>query len=130
MFPDGVSPEDQATYYDEIEQAGAKAVKAMRHLVGMLRKDTTDPLTSLREAVLKAVGEDRRVCLDLPENLDRVARTPQLATTVHRVILESLNNARHHASQATYISVALRIEQDAVRHVLVLEVVNDGVTGP
>ncbi|WP_051941294.1 sensor histidine kinase [Phaeacidiphilus oryzae] len=125
MAPDGI-PEDQATYYDEIEEAGANAVQAMRHLVGMLREDAADNPANLREAVLLAVGDDERVRLLLPPDADRLARSPELATTVHRVILESLTNARRHAPQASYVDVAVRVEQDVAGSVLLLEIVNDG----
>jgi signal transduction histidine kinase len=127
MGPSGL-PEDQEAYYDEIEQAGGSAVKAMRHLVGMLREDASDHPANLRDAVLMAVRDDDRVRLEMPQHLDRLAHPPELATTVHRVVLESLTNARRHAPQATYVGVALRIEQQAARAVLVLDVVNDGVT--
>jgi signal transduction histidine kinase len=126
MTPSGL-PEDQAVFYDEIEQAGGGAVKAMRHLVGMLREDFSDHPANLRDAVLMAVRDDDCVRLEMPQDLHRLAHPPELATTVHRVVLESLTNARRHAPQATYVGVALRIEHQAAGAVLVLDVVNDGV---
>jgi signal transduction histidine kinase len=123
-------PPDEASFYDEIEQAGGSAVKAMRQLVGMLREDALDRPTTLRDAVLMAVGDDDRVQLELPSDGGRFLLAPELATTVHRVILESLTNARRHAPGATFMGVTSRVQRKARSGVLVLDIVNDGVTGP
>jgi len=52
-----------------------------------------------------------------------LAVTPEAATTVHRVIMESVTNAHRHAPQARELAVDVRIDGDW----LVVEVVNDGV---
>jgi signal transduction histidine kinase len=124
-----VPPRDEAGFYDEIEQAGASAVKAMRQLVGMLREDALDRPTSLRDAVLMAVGEDDRVRLELPSGAERLLLAPEMATTVHRVVLESLTNARRHAPRASFVGVTSRVQDKARNSVLVLHIINDGVSG-
>ncbi|MCF3960255.1 sensor histidine kinase [Streptomyces fuscigenes] len=125
----GALPAQDEAFYDEIEQAGGSAVKAMRQLVGMLREDALDRPTSLREAVRRAVGDDDRVRLELPSDADRLFLVPELATIVHRVVLESLTNARRHAPRAGFVGVALRIQQKTRSGVLLVDIVNDGVTG-
>jgi signal transduction histidine kinase len=55
-----------------------------------------------------------------------LAVPPELATTVHRVLLEALTNVRRHAPKATAVRVTLHRADD----VLVVEIGNDGVRTP
>ena len=79
------------------------------------------PGANLGDAVRAAAGTSANP--DIAEELDQLVLPPQLATTVHRVVLEALTNVRRHAPGATEISVTARAEADD----LVLEVRNDGV---
>jgi len=117
-----VAPERDEVF-GEIEQAGAEALAAMRRLVGMLRTEgEVDAAPSgLLDAVEQAVPPEAR--LTVQDGLDVLAVTPEAATTVHRVIQESVTNAHRHAPQARQIEVAVRVDGDW----LVVEVVNDGV---
>ncbi|GAA3432881.1 sensor histidine kinase [Kutzneria kofuensis] len=117
-----VAPE-RAEVFGEIEQAGADALAAMRRLVGMLRTDGElgAAPSGLLDAVKQAVPPD--ATLTVQDGLDVLAVTPEAATTVHRVIMESVTNARRHAPQAREIDVDVRVDGDW----LVVEVVNDGV---
>jgi signal transduction histidine kinase len=117
-----VAPERDEVF-GEIERAGAEALAAMRRLVGMLRTDgelgvaPTGLLDAVEHAVPPGVG------LTVQDGLDVLAVTPEAATTVHRLIMESLTNARRHAPTAREIDVEVRVDEDW----LVVEIVNDGV---
>ncbi|MBK1787960.1 histidine kinase [Prauserella sp. ASG 168] len=119
--PDG---QDHAGVYREIEEAGGAALSAARRLVGMLRDTEHVPPpagASLGDTVRAAAGTTPP---DVAEELDQLVLPPQLATTVHRVVLEALTNVRRHAPDAADVSVTARADADD----LVLDVHNDGVT--
>ncbi len=116
-----IAPERDEVF-GEIEQAGAEALAAMRRLVGMLRTEgelDTAP-SGLLAAVEQAVPPEAK--LTVQDGLDVLSVTPEAATTVHRVIQESVTNAHRHAPAARQIEVAVRVDGDW----LVVEVVNDG----
>lgn len=117
-----VAPEREEVF-GEIEQAGAEALAAMRRLVGMLRTEGElgAAPSGLLNAVEQAVPPEAK--LTVQDGLDVLTVTPEAATTVHRVIQESVTNARRHAPQARQIDVDVRVDGDW----LVVEVVNDGV---
>jgi signal transduction histidine kinase len=117
-----VAPERDEVF-GEIEQAGAEALAAMRRLVGMLR--TEGELGAAPSGLLNAVEQavPPEANLTVHDGLDVLTVTPEAATTVHRVIQESVTNARRHAPQARQIDVHVRVDGDW----LVVEVANDGV---
>lgn len=124
--------QDPVEVYAEIVAAGAEALSATRRLVGMLR--TNEPLAILPgsrfgDAVRAAVGTrsaaDPVVDVDIADALDQMPVRPELAITVHRVVLEALTNVRRHATEATEVTVTARTESDDV----VLEIRNNGVHG-
>ena len=117
-----VAPEREEVF-GEIEQAGAEALAAMRRLVGMLRTEGElgAAPSGLLNAVEQAVPPEAK--LTVQDGLDVLTVTPEAATTVHRVIQESVTNARRHAPQAREIDVDVRVDGEW----LVVEVVNDGV---
>ncbi|QUQ62369.1 sensor histidine kinase [Kutzneria sp. CA-103260] len=117
-----IAPERDEVF-GEIEQAGAEALAAMRRLVGMLRTEGELDATpsGLLDAVERAVPPEAQ--LTVQDGLDVLSVTPEAATTVHRVIQESVTNAHRHAPQARQIEVAVRVDDEW----LVVEVVNDGV---
>jgi signal transduction histidine kinase len=117
-----VAPERDEVF-GEIEQAGAEALAAMRRLVGMLRTANDLGVTpnDLLDAVRQAVPPG--VALTVQDGLDVLAVTPEAATTVHRVVMESVTNAHRHAPQARELAVDVHIDGDR----LVVEIVNDGV---
>ena len=117
-----VAPERDEVF-GEIEQAGAEALAAMRRLVGMLRTagDLEATPNDLLDAVKRTVPPG--ATLTVQDGLDVLAVTPEAATTVHRVIMESVTNARRHAPQARELVVDVHVDGDW----LVVEVVNDGV---
>lgn len=113
----------------EIEAAGADALSAMRRLVGTLRTEGEDlfsPPDGLASAVDRAVPEDGSVTLDLPEGLAGLSAPPEVVTTVHRLLTESLTNVRRHAPRAAEVRVRL----DCADGQLLVEVLNDGSGKP
>lgn len=122
-----VEERDPVEVYTEIEEAGAEALSAMRRLVGMLRTEDEDPAAAagpggIADAVRQAAAGDERVELDLPGELAATTTSPELTTTVHRVVLEALTNVRRHAPAATEVRVGVRIDAGHV----VVEILNDG----
>jgi signal transduction histidine kinase len=109
----------------EIEEAAVAALGAMRELVGMLRS-TGEPLasasTALGDVVRTAVAD--RATVVVADDVDRLPLPPELAVTLHRVVLEALTNARRHAPRASEVRVAAHTDDGD----LVLDVANDGVT--
>ncbi|WP_326566674.1 histidine kinase [Amycolatopsis rhabdoformis] len=115
--------------FAEIEQAGAEALASMRRLVGTLRTDGEhlfSPPSGLASAVDRAVPDDGTVTLDVPDDLGGFSATPEVVTTVHRLITEALTNVRRHAPRATEVRVSVRRDQRD----LLVEVGNDGAAKP
>ncbi|GAB3735212.1 histidine kinase [Amycolatopsis oliviviridis] len=112
----------------EIEHAGAEALGAVRRLVMMLRSpELASQVTvgGLVETIEAAVGDDESVTLRLADGLAELAVAPETVSTVHRVVLESLNNARRHAPDARHVTVL--VEPVDGRRCLRVEVGNDGL---
>lgn len=106
-----------------IETAGVEALAAMRRVVGLLRDN--DDVTSvapgpapLSELVSRFTGP--AVQLRLPDGDTRWP--PEVASTVYRVVQESLTNVARHAPKARSVSVAVTQEGRAVT----VEVADDG----
>ncbi|WP_218180554.1 sensor histidine kinase [Actinosynnema pretiosum] len=115
--------------FAEIEAAGSDALAAMRRVVGMLRSPdyaVPRPGADFGEVVRSAVGDTPNARVELAEDVAGAEVPPELSTTVHRVVLECLTNARKHAPDATEVVVSAR------RHGgdWLLEVVNDGAGEP
>ena len=118
------------TAFAEIEAAGAEALSSMRRLVGTLRTDEENlfaPPSGLASAVDRAVPDDGSVRLEVPDGLADLTAAPEVVTTVHRLITESLTNVRRHAPRATEVCVSVGHDQ---RNSLTVEVVNDGAARP
>ncbi|OXM45129.1 sensor histidine kinase [Amycolatopsis alba] len=112
----------------EIEQAGAEALGAVRRLVMMLRSpELASQVTvgGLVETIEAAVGDDEGVTVLLADGLEDLAVAPETVSTVHRVVLESLNNVRRHAPDARRVTVVVEPADD--RRCLRVEVGNDGL---
>ncbi len=116
---------DTATFA-ELETAGAAALSAMRRLVGALRTGDEDlfvPPADLATAVDRAVPDDDRIHLDVGPGLAGLEVAPEVVTTAHRLLTESLTNVRRHAPEAAEVRVLVRHEPPGE---LLVEVVNDG----
>ncbi|SFW85249.1 sensor histidine kinase [Amycolatopsis australiensis] len=120
---------DTATFA-ELEAAGTAALSAMRRLVGALRTGDEDlfvPPADLAAAVDRAVPDDERVHLDVSPDLASLAVAPEVVTTAHRLLTESLTNVRRHAPDAAEVRVLVHHEPPGELRV---EVVNDGAARP
>jgi signal transduction histidine kinase len=100
-------------------------IESLRSLIAELRPPALDQLgltpalTSLAQRT--AAGNDLEIRADV-EFLDGQRLTPQVETTVYRVVQESLTNVVKHARAAS-VDVAVRCLQDAVE----VTVADDGV---
>jgi signal transduction histidine kinase len=91
---------------ERIERAGGEAMTAMRRMVGMLRDDVpiapvagVIDIESLVDAEPRATLEVYGDTADLPL---------EVASSVHRVVMESLTNIRKHAQEATKVDVEIQ----------------------
>ena len=118
------------TTFAELETAGAAALSAMRRLVGALRTGEEDlfvPPADLAAAVDRAVPDDDRIHLDVSPGLAGLPVAPEVVTTAHRLLTESLTNVRRHAPDAAEVRVLVHHEPPGELRV---EVVNDGAARP
>jgi signal transduction histidine kinase len=112
-----------------IERAGIEALASMRHLVAALREAepgagrtpapltrTTDLAADLR-AMTSTGSPPVRLTVDLAEPV-----ADEVATSVLRLVQESVTNSRRHAEEAREILASVRTEQGHVR----IEVRDDG----
>ena len=110
-----------------IETASTEALAAMRRVVGLLR-DNDDVASMapgsapLSELVSRFTGPAVR--LRLPDG--DTSWPPEVASTVYRVVQESLTNIARHAPQARSVSVTVAQEGRAVT----VEVADDGPPVP
>nr|WP_246220687.1 histidine kinase [Phytoactinopolyspora mesophila] len=107
-----------------IEVSGSEALAAMRRVVGLLRDaDDAAPTTSVPEQLEDLVNRFNshgpKVHLHAPDG--EPPWTPELTSTVYRIVQESLTNVARHAPDAS--SVAVSITQD--HQTITVEVVDD-----
>jgi signal transduction histidine kinase len=121
----GRGDEEPETVYGEIEEAGAAALVAMRRLVGMLRDDQQAlpvPGATFSEIVHDAAGS---ATVEMTPELAALPAPAELSSTVHRVVLESMTNARRHGTRSGAV-VTVHVDRDD----LVLDVANAPAPGP
>jgi signal transduction histidine kinase len=119
----------EADGFAQIEQAASASLTAMRELVGMLRSEDglpDLPATGIRAALDRAVADEPRATVELPEDVESIDPGPDVAATLHWITLEALTNVRRHAQAATQIRITVRIDG----RMLVLEISNDGAEPP
>ncbi|MEU8192816.1 sensor histidine kinase [Microbispora amethystogenes] len=131
------SPEKAGDALGQIETAGSDALAAMRRVVGLLRvaeggaggsRDgaaLTGP-ERLGDLVGRFEAGGRPVRLRLPREEETAAWPPEVASTVYRVVQESLTNIARHAPRARAVTVSVERDRDAV----VVEVADDAPPGP
>ncbi|MBF8186827.1 sensor histidine kinase [Nonomuraea sp. K274] len=115
-------PEQAADSLAGIEAAGAEALAATRHVVGLLRtagQDAADPLGPERLSDLVERFPGPPVRLRLPDG--ELRWRPDVAGMVYRVVQESLTNVSRHAGDARSVTVTITQDRDAVA----VEVVDD-----
>ncbi|GAA3730353.1 histidine kinase [Plantactinospora mayteni] len=119
-------PERAGAALAGIESAGSDALAAMRRVVGLLRDaDDAAPTSAnpeqLGDLVRRFEGHGPAVRLRLPDGEDTTAWPPEVTSTVHRVVRESLTNIARHAPQARSVTVTVARDREAVT----VEVVDD-----
>ncbi|WP_066371665.1 sensor histidine kinase [Herbidospora mongoliensis] len=111
-------PEAVVPALDAIAGAGSEALTSMRRLVGVLRADQHAPrnvgvtLDDLRKMVDQFSPS---ATFDLGPGVSSLTLAPEVLTTLHRVLTESLTNVRRHAPHAPWVEVRLTTFGDAVR---------------
>ncbi|MET7764066.1 histidine kinase [Streptomyces sp. NPDC005393] len=114
------SPEGLDRMLDRIERAGSQALGSMRAMVSNLRATaapaTTRPtgdLGGLEDLTqeFSAVGPPATLTLD-PRLADRPL-PPEITTTVHHMVQESLTNVRKHATGAGRVEVRVGVRPGA-----------------
>ena len=116
----------------EIEAAGSDALAAMRRVVALLR-DTDDAVTTgagagsddLAELVERFAGHGPAVTLSMPRQ-NEAQWPPEIASTVYRVVQESLTNIARHALNAHSASVTITQVTEGIH----IEVADDAPPTP
>lgn len=125
----------------DIESAGADALAAVRRVVGLLRsgnagsRDLCSPdgagfapgPEELPGLVARFARRGVPVRLRLPADFSPQSWPPEIASTVYRIVQESLVNVIRHASQAMEVTVTVEREHSGELRV---EVCDDGPGGP
>ncbi|MET0237930.1 MAG: histidine kinase [Kibdelosporangium sp.] len=118
---------DQTATLREIEQAGIRGLDAMDRALGLLRSASDQPssertpsLAEVRAVVDRfAATSTAQVTCEMD---DQPEPTPEIAATIHRVVVESLTNVRRHAPAASAVQVTVTRTAASV----VVEVTDDG----
>ncbi|MFD4670558.1 sensor histidine kinase [Lentzea sp. NPDC058450] len=105
---------------ERIEEAGGEAMTAMRRMVGMLRDDApVAPVAGIVD-IEPLIAAEPRASLEI--HGDTATLPPEVASSVHRVVMESLTNVRKHAREATTVDVQIQTTPDWVT----VKISNDG----
>ncbi|WP_246059908.1 sensor histidine kinase [Herbidospora galbida] len=111
-------PEAVLPALDAIAGAGSEALTSMRRLVGVLRADdhATRHVGVTLDDLRKMVGQfSPAATFDLGPGVSSLTLAPEVLTTLHRVLTESLTNIRRHAPHAPWVEVRLTTFGDSVR---------------
>jgi signal transduction histidine kinase len=122
---------DHRQAYEEIQEAAAASLTAMRRMVGMLRadEDTLPTAATGIEAILAdVVRSDPRVTITVTDAAAGRRLGPDVSATLHWIMLEAFTNIRRHAGDARGIRVSVRVDNTVRPESLVLDITNDGVT--
>lgn len=109
-----MKPEAVVPALDAIANAGADALTSMRRLVGVLRaqdeaaRTPGTSLVDLRLLTERFSSSGPNVAFEVGQGIDDSTLPPEVMTTVHRVLQESLTNVRRHAPGTGWVEVDLR----------------------
>lgn len=113
------TPADLDRMFAGFQEAGSQAMESMRSMVSMLRTPgdpaATRPggdLTRVRDLVESFSTTDRSARLTLDPRLAERSFPPEISTTVHRLVQESLTNIRKYADTAAHVTVDIRLRAD------------------
>ncbi|WP_371782959.1 sensor histidine kinase [Streptosporangium subroseum] len=108
--PDAVVPSLEA-----IANAGSEALTSMRRLVGVLRAEDEaarspgSTFMDMRTMVERFSAGGPKVAFDIGQGLTDGILPPEVMTTIHRVLQESLTNVRRHAPGTGWVEADLRL---------------------
>ncbi|MEV4648659.1 histidine kinase [Saccharopolyspora sp. NPDC049357] len=115
------APEKINSILSDIHDAGTETLDSMRRLVRVLREVDGPPrrhgeLFSEIAALVSdfCSGEDQRATLSVAAAARSARLAPEVETSVHRLVQESLTNARRHAPGAV-VSVRIDLTGDRLR---------------
>ncbi|MFJ3231256.1 sensor histidine kinase [Streptomyces sp. NPDC086787] len=124
-------PDTARQLFGNIEKTGQEGLTAMSRLVRLLREPGTEQqapvtpvMTTVENLVRRFSTPGQHAWLNVEDDLDSTAWSPQLARSVERVVQEGLTNIRKHARSATTVHVLLaadgnrlviRVRDDAAR---------------
>jgi signal transduction histidine kinase len=127
-----VRDETAGRLFTNIERAGQDGLVAMRRMVHLLREDgdgsgsasrrETPGIEQIKAHVEQFARGGARADLHLDPDLDLASLSPELVTTVQRVVQEGLTNVLKHVRNPTGVRVLLSAHRDTVR----VAVRNDG----
>lgn len=115
-----MKPEAVAPALDAIANAGAEALTSMRRLVSVLRAEdeaARTPGTSLgdlRVLTERFSANGPTVAFEIGYGIDDQTLPPEVMTTLHRVLQESLTNVRRHAPGTGWVEADLRLVDGGV----------------
>ncbi|WP_113704825.1 sensor histidine kinase [Nonomuraea lactucae] len=110
-----MKPEAVVPALDAIASAGGEALTSMRRLVTVLRAEDRagrtpgTSLADLRHLTERFSASGPHVSLEIAQGIDNGTLPPEVMTTLHRVLQESLTNVRKHAPATACVEVALRL---------------------
>jgi signal transduction histidine kinase len=110
----------------DVERAGRKALGELRHLLGVLRADTTDPdhlgpqpeLSDIPALADELTNTGADVTLELADLPDRFPAAVQLSA--YRIVQESLTNVIRHAGPAPTVDITVAVDG----HRLIIDITN------
>ncbi|MGW0587924.1 sensor histidine kinase [Streptosporangium sp. NPDC002607] len=108
-------PEAVIPSLEAIAGAGADALTSMRRLVSVLRAQdeaTRSPgstLMDMRTMVERFSATGPQVAFDIGQGITDGTVAPEVMTTLHRVLQESLTNVRRHAPGTGWVEADLRL---------------------
>ncbi|RCG31300.1 two-component sensor histidine kinase [Sphaerisporangium album] len=107
-------PDTVVPALDAIAGAGSEALTSMRRLVGVLRAEddaARNPgvtFHDLRLLVERFATGGPPVAFDIAQGVSEASMAPEVLTTLHRVLQESLTNIRRHAPGTGWVQADLR----------------------
>ncbi|MFI6102074.1 sensor histidine kinase [Lentzea sp. NPDC051213] len=106
------NPRQAKEALERIEEAGGEAMTAMRRMIGMLRDDVpVAPVAGIVD-IQPLIEAEPRATLEVHGDAENLPL--EVASSVHRVVMESLTNIRKHAHEATKVDVRIQASPDWV----------------
>ncbi|MEU4833253.1 histidine kinase [Streptosporangium sp. NPDC023615] len=108
-------PEAVVPSLEAIAGAGADALTSMRRLVGVLRaqdqaaRSPGSTLMDMRTMVERFSSAGPQVAFEIGQGITDDTVAPEVMTTLHRVLQESLTNVRRHAPGTGWIEADLKL---------------------